>query len=171
MNFVTHLSLCSALEDLDGYVGKTKSLQKHAETCVMLRPEVFGSNLRSEVLAEANKASNKENISPPSGELSSTQLASSSSQLQTVSTRPIKRARTSKSLIGGTATWSVTCQDDFHADFCKFLIANGCAWLVENNPQTCLFLDKWIPGAPKPDRKHLSGPVLDAEVKRVEDVV
>jgi len=106
MNFVTHLSLCSALEDLDRYVGKTKSLQKHAGFCVMLRPEVFGSNLKSEGLAEVNKASNKENISPPSGELSSMQLTSSSSQLQTVSTRLIKCVCTSESLIGGTATWS-----------------------------------------------------------------
>jgi hypothetical protein len=39
------------------------------------------------------------------------------------------------------------------------------AWLVVNNPQTRFFLDKWIPGAPKPDCKHLLGPVLDAEVK------
>ena len=106
MNFVTHLSLCSALEDLDRYVGKTKSLWKHAESCVMLRPEVSGSNLRSEVLAEVDKVSNKENISPPRGELSSMQLASSASQLQTVSTRLIKRVCTSESLIGGTATWS-----------------------------------------------------------------
>ena len=101
MNFVTHLSLCSALEDLDRHVGKTKSLQKHAESCVMLRPEVFGSNPRSEVLAEVDKASNKENISPPSGELSSTQLTLSASQLQT-STMLIKCAHTSESLIGGT---------------------------------------------------------------------
>src|ERR1700676_1346460 len=155
MNFVTHLSLCSALEDLDRYVGKTKSLWKHAESCVMLRPEVFGSNLRSEVLAEVDKASNKENISPPSGELFSTQLTLSTSQLQT-STMPIKCAHTSESFIGGTATWSVAHQDDFHADFCKLLIANSCAWLVVNNPQTHLFLDKWIPSAPKPDCKHLS---------------
>jgi len=68
-------------------------------------------------------------------------------------------------------TWRFAHQDDFHTDFCKLLIANGCAWLVVNNPQTHLFLDKWIPNAPKPDCKHLSGPVLDAEVKRVEDVV
>ena len=99
------------------------------------------------------------------------QLTLSVSQLQTVSTRLIKHVCTSKSLISGTATWSVAHQDDFHADFCKLLITNGCAWLVVNNSQTHLFLGKWIPGAPKPDCKHLLGPVLDAEVKSVEDVV
>jgi len=49
--------------DLDRHVGKTKSLQKHAESCVMLRPRSLGQIRGVEVLAEVDKASNKENIS------------------------------------------------------------------------------------------------------------
>lgn len=32
-----------------------------------------------------------------------------------------------------------------------------------------LFVDKWIPGAIIPDRRTLSGPILDREAAKVED--
>jgi hypothetical protein len=52
---------------------------------------------------------------------------------------------------------------------CKLLIAIRAPWNAANNPQTHLFFQKWIPGAVVPDRRTLSGPILDREAAKVED--
>jgi hypothetical protein len=50
------------------------------------------------------------------------------------------------------------------------LVANGSAWLFANNPKTHIFTSKWMtPGAVIPDRKQLSGWILDQEVESVEE--
>lgn len=64
--------------------------------------------------------------------------------------------------------WSALIQQEFNRDFCRFLIANRLSWNVANNPQTRLFFQRWIPGAIVPDRRTLSGPVLDKEASKVE---
>jgi len=45
----------------------------------------------------------------------------------------------------------------------------GWAWNSANNPQLQQFFSKWVPEVQVPDHRKLSGPVLDAEVRRVED--
>ena len=63
--------------------------------------------------------------------------------------------------------WSPSLQREFGEDFCKLLIATRSAWNTANNPQVCLFFEEWIPGAIVPDRRTLSGPILDREAGKV----
>jgi hypothetical protein len=89
--------------------------------------------------------------------------------------RPPKRARvssftspdSSQSLAG--RVWNAPLQQEFGEDFCKLLIATRSSWNTAHNPQVQLFVDKWIPGAIVPDRRTLSGPILDREAGKVEN--
>lgn len=94
--------------------------------------------------------------------------------------RPLKRARLSsrspsftslqdspQTLIG--RAWNPPLQQEFGEDFCKLLIVTRSSWNTAHNPQVRLFVDKWIPGAIVPDRRTLSGTILDREAGRVED--
>jgi hypothetical protein len=66
-------------------------------------------------------------------------------------------------------SWTTAMQSEFGEDFCKLLIAIRAPWNSANNPQMHLFAQKWIPGAVVPDRRTLSGPILDQEAAKVED--
>ena len=91
--------------------------------------------------------------------------------------RPQKRPRTSSlaaqgpdgspSLVG--RVWNPPLQQEFGEDFCKLLIATRSSWNTAHNPQVRLFVEKWIPGAIVPDRRTLSGPILDREAGKVEE--
>ena len=65
--------------------------------------------------------------------------------------------------------WSPSLQQEFGEDLCKLLIATRSSWNTAHNPQMQLFVEKWIPGAIIPDRRTLSGPILDQEAGKVED--
>ena len=65
--------------------------------------------------------------------------------------------------------WNASLQQEFGEDFCRLLIATRSSWNTANNPQTRLFIEKWIPGAIVPDRCTLSGPILDREAGKVEE--
>jgi hypothetical protein len=88
---------------------------------------------------------------------------------------PSKRKRTSSvfedSPIAGRSIppWTATMQSEFAEDLCKLLIAIRASWNSANNPQMRLFFHKWLPGSVVPDRRTLSGPILDREVQKVED--
>ena len=93
--------------------------------------------------------------------------------------RPPKRPRTSSlaNLDGSESPnpvtvarqWNPPLQQEFGEDFCKLLIAIRSSWNTAHNPQMRLFVDKWIPGAVVPDRRTLSGPILDREAGKVEE--
>ncbi|KIL60077.1 hypothetical protein M378DRAFT_14359 [Amanita muscaria Koide BX008] len=92
--------------------------------------------------------------------------------------RPLKRTRvssfTSPQLSDGPQSsagrvWNSPLQQEFGEDFCKLLIATHSSWNTAHNPQVRLFIEKWIPGAIVPDRRTLSGPILDREAGKVED--
>jgi hypothetical protein len=90
--------------------------------------------------------------------------------------RPSKRPRTSSfnpessgSSSPVTRVWNSLLQQEFGEDFCKLLIAIRSSWNTAQNPQVHLFVDKWIPGAIVPDRRTLSGPILDREAGKVEE--
>jgi hypothetical protein len=87
-----------------------------------------------------------------------------------ISTRPLKRSRTSLSSFGNDSTspWSTSLQEDFDDDLLRLFVSCGFAWNSASNPQMGLFVEKWIPGAELPDRRALSGRILDREVARVE---
>jgi hypothetical protein len=91
--------------------------------------------------------------------------------------RPPKRARVSS--FTGTSpddlqspagrVWTPLLQQEFGEDFCKLLIATRSSWNTAHNPQVRLFVERWIEGAIIPDRRTLSGPILDREAGKVED--
>jgi hypothetical protein len=89
--------------------------------------------------------------------------------------RPPKRTRASSfaspedSLSPVAKTWNPSLQQEFGEDFCKLLIATRSSWNTAHNPQVRLFVEKWIPGAIVPDRRTLSGPILDREAGKVEE--
>ena len=97
-----------------------------------------------------------------------------------IAERPLKRSRVSSFTTGmgqdgftqspvAERVWNPTLQQEFGEDFCKLLIATRSSWNTANNPQMRIFVDKWIPGAIIPDRRTLSGPILDREAGKVEE--
>lgn len=93
--------------------------------------------------------------------------------------RPLKRSRASSFVSpegSGTSSpvvtaraWNPPLQQEFGEDLCKLLIATSSSWNTAHNPQMRLFIEKWIPGAIVPDRRTLSGPILDREAGKVEE--
>ena len=90
--------------------------------------------------------------------------------------RPPKRLRTSSLNPDGpglsspvTKGWNPLTQQEFGEDFCKLLIATQSSWNTAQNPQVRIFFEKWLPGAVIPDRRTLSGPILDREAEKVEE--
>ena len=147
--------------------GKPKQLLAHAERCQLLRPNNLGSNLLQETL-DLNKLriaqnADKENTAPA---LLPTQLMPARTPIGP----PLKWARTTLLSFRETQGLGEELQNEFNDNFLKLLVANGSPWLFANNPEMRIFADKWItPGAVIPDRKQLSGRILDKEVKSVED--
>lgn len=82
---------------------------------------------------------------------------------------PLGLAEGSGSSSPVTRSWNPAVQQEFGEDLCKLLIATLSAWNIAHNPQLRLFFDKWIPGAIVPDRRTLSGPILDREAGKVEE--
>jgi hypothetical protein len=83
-----------------------------------------------------------------------------------------KRRRTSSVLdspLSGRPSWTLAMQSEFGEDLCKLLISIRASWNSANNPQTHIFFQKWVPGAVVPDRRTLSGPILDREAAKVDD--
>ena len=90
--------------------------------------------------------------------------------------RPLKRNRVLSFTAGPDGSlnlvervWNPSQQQEFGEDFCRLLIATRSSWNTANNPQMRLFVEKWIPGAIVPDRRTLSGPILDREAGKVEE--
>ena len=82
---------------------------------------------------------------------------------------PLKRARTSLESLSEPSTWSASHQEEFGEDMCKVFVSCGIPWNVASNPELHLFTEKWIAGARVPDRRVLSGHLLDREVAKVEN--
>jgi hypothetical protein len=66
-------------------------------------------------------------------------------------------------------SWTSTVQSEFGEDLCKLFVAIRAPWNSANNPQMHIFFQKWVPGAIIPDRRTLSGPILDREAAKVEE--
>ncbi|KAJ7260042.1 ribonuclease H-like domain-containing protein [Mycena rebaudengoi] len=64
--------------------------------------------------------------------------------------------------------WDPPRQEEFAEDLCKLFIACNVAWNSAANPELLLFFSKYIPEAKIPDRRVLSGRVLDTLVVQVE---
>lgn len=84
-----------------------------------------------------------------------------------------KRKRTSStyddSPIYGYQPWTPEMQADFGSDLCRMMIAIRASWNSASNPELRMFFEKWVPGAKVPDRRTLSGPILDREAAKVDE--
>lgn len=145
---------------------KPKQMKTHAKRCLLPKPDVLGTNLVTETLQthqlHFTQQANTENTPPsPNQPLLHT---------HTPSGPPLKRARTTQLSFGETQGLDVETQLEFGHDFLKLLIANGSPFLFANNPETCIFANKWmIQGAIVLDRQKLAGHILDNKAKITED--
>ncbi|KZP14834.1 hypothetical protein FIBSPDRAFT_664421, partial [Athelia psychrophila] len=64
--------------------------------------------------------------------------------------------------------WTAEQQEEWRMDLCKLLVATHTPWNFVNNPQTRKFFAKYRPEAVVPDRRVLSGRVLDKVAESVE---
>jgi hypothetical protein len=155
--------------------GKQDRLLSHLKSC-----QKVDAQTRDRALADF--AAYKENLPPTRGQSRipySPALANNSHRFplqpiptppsSSATTRPLKRAKTSlEDIADSGALWPSGRQDEFDRDMCKLFVSCGFAWNAASNPEMSLFVSKWIPGATVPDRRSLSGRVLDGEVAKVE---
>ena len=145
--------------------GKISKMKAHLNNCQNISNE-------TRIQAIAELPANKENVTPlPSTMhyLPDTQLDPGPSN-SAAPARPLKRSRTSISSFGDDSgpQWSTSLQENFDDDILKLFVSCGFSWNSASNPQMRLFVEKWIPGANLPDRRALSGRILDREVAKVE---
>jgi hypothetical protein len=155
--------------------GKQDRLLSHLKSC-----QKVDTQTRDRALLDF--AAYKENLPPTRGQSRipySPALADNSPRFplqptptppsSSATTRPLKRAKTSlEDIADSGAPWPSGRQDEFDQDICKLFVSCGFAWNAASNPEMGLFFRKWIPGAMVPDRRSLSGRVLDGEVAKVE---
>ncbi|KAM6491660.1 hypothetical protein JOM56_012904, partial [Amanita muscaria] len=176
---VPHLSKCvfvgpdirnRAAEEINGKKNRRENPRMFGRSASMPLPAVMtGSGYVSNPSGLSVSAT-------PSGSPSPSPLLLSASLLNLE--RPLKRPRVSSfTSVDGSQNlaalagrvWNPPLQQEFGEDFCKLLIATRSSWNTAHNPQVQLFVEKWIPGAIIPDRRTLSGPILDREAGKVED--
>ncbi|KAJ7721951.1 ribonuclease H-like domain-containing protein [Mycena maculata] len=64
--------------------------------------------------------------------------------------------------------WEPPKQEEFAQDLCKLFVACNISWNSAANPQLNLFFSKYVPEAKIPDRRVLSGRVLDSLALQAE---
>ncbi|KAJ7066036.1 hypothetical protein C8F01DRAFT_1248067 [Mycena amicta] len=78
------------------------------------------------------------------------------------------RRTSGDNLFSTVAHLSQEFQAQFNDDLCDWFASCNIAWNVVNQPASWEFFRKWIPAAKLPDRRKLSGPILDGRVAMVE---
>jgi hypothetical protein len=132
--------------------------------CLLLKPDKLSSNLLEETL-NLNRL-----CLAQQADIENTAPVSSAPTQQLMHAPALKRTCTTLLSFSETQGLGEELQEEFSNDFLKLLVANGSPWLFANNPETHIFANKWMtPGAIIPNRKQLSGRILDKEVKLVED--
>ncbi|KAJ7718290.1 hypothetical protein DFH07DRAFT_680400, partial [Mycena maculata] len=64
--------------------------------------------------------------------------------------------------------WEPPKQEEFAQDLCKLFVACNISWNSAANLQLNLFFSKYVPEAKIPDRRVLSGRVLDSLALQAE---
>ncbi|KAJ7753324.1 ribonuclease H-like domain-containing protein, partial [Mycena maculata] len=64
--------------------------------------------------------------------------------------------------------WEPPKQEEFAQDLCKLFVACNISWNSAANPQLNLFFSKYVPEAKIPDRRVLSGRILDSLALQAE---
>ncbi|KAF9494661.1 hypothetical protein BDN71DRAFT_1392892, partial [Pleurotus eryngii] len=78
-----------------------------------------------------------------------------------------KRKTQAKLTVVSSAPWNKTQKQEYEADLCHLFVALNLPWNAVSNPEFQSFTSKYIPSASNPDRKALSGRILDKEVALV----
>lgn len=136
-----------ALHMVTPVCGKVDKLASHLKKCRWIP-----ANDQAELAALLG--SDKENASP----------------IMSIATgSPLKRAKTHDGISASSVSRkNADQQHEFSGDLCKLFVACGFPWVATTNPQMHIFAEKWLTGMDIPDRRVLSGRVLDSEVARVE---
>ncbi|KAJ7215840.1 ribonuclease H-like domain-containing protein [Mycena pura] len=71
----------------------------------------------------------------------------------------------------GLPMWPPEKQEEFYDDLCRLFVACNWAWNGVANPELLLFMSRYISQAKIPDRRVLSGRVLDRLVAQFEEKV
>lgn len=175
-------------EDVPAISGKLERWLSHLSRCHSVTPEV-------QALAKA--AAKKENSNGPNIRLSRVQDAARNVTLSLPQSDPnipgLSRhhANSLTTLIDATARttlnvphalreqhlpstrsygvmWDQPTQEEFAQDLCKLFVACNMSWNSASNPQLNLFFSKYVPEAKIPDRRVLSGRVLDSLAAQTE---
>ncbi|KAJ7149276.1 ribonuclease H-like domain-containing protein [Mycena crocata] len=170
-----------AISDVPPVCGKTERWVSHLSRCL---------NVSQELRAVASASRRKENATGM--RLSRVQQVARAAVLQvpepeTLWTRP-NRTLPSAGIVDAmmalnvshsastpqlpvttrNAMWDPVKQEEFAQDLCKVFVACNITWNSASNPQLNLFFSKYIPEAKIPDRRVLSGRVLDSLVVQAE---
>ncbi|KAG9220089.1 hypothetical protein CCMSSC00406_0007949 [Pleurotus cornucopiae] len=78
-----------------------------------------------------------------------------------------KRKTQAKLTVVLSALWNKTQKQEYEANLCRRFVALNLPWNAVSNPEFQSFTSKYIPSALNPDRKALSGRILDKEVALV----
>lgn len=138
-----------------------KKLETHLRGCKQLTPED-----QAAVMSLLEKENVPPMLSTPGPSRNSTHWPSTPLTPVTPlasGSRQLKRARTSFDVL------EVRTQAEFEVDVCKLFVACQIPWNAAQNPQMRKFTQKWITSdVVMPDRRILSGRVLNGEVEKVE---
>lgn len=150
----------------------------HARKCSNLAPSNMGSDICQDVIREMQ--SEKENVlphyhmsTPPASPISADNMALYSGT-STPARRPLQPSGSSSRLLVNSsaenpeAGWTHSLHEEFNEDMCRLLIANNSPWAFANNPQTRLFMQKWVKGSQLVNARVLSDHVLDKVSHSVE---
>lgn len=151
-------STLPALKAVAPICGKSDRMTTHLLGCASTEKA-----LKDEV--KAMRDAKKEARGGSSSKAASNQTASSSGE------PPAKRSKQQQFTVTTTQKWTPSRHAELATDLCRVFAANAWAWNAVENPETVKFLEKWIPGSNVPDRRDLSGPVLDKEVARYKAIM
>ena len=142
----------TAETDTTPICGKTETLKRHIRDC-----EHVSQSAKTKLeLENFDKDRDDDDVILPEIQPAGTQSSGSASKQSTFTvtkSKPFKKSQ----------------QNEFDADLCKVFVACNWAWLHADNPVFRWFFDKYLPSAHIPDRKTLSGAILNAESQRIND--
>ncbi|KDQ11884.1 hypothetical protein BOTBODRAFT_162332 [Botryobasidium botryosum FD-172 SS1] len=156
--------------------GRLKSIRNHLIACARVSEEV-----RAEAQSDKDKSEQHPRVKAPGPSKSITALYTGSQKRSCANSElpPEKHTHLKSgpvSHVTGAASsitqnilpFDTQTQSEF-SDLCRTFVSAGWAWSTIDNPEVRALFAKYIPGAAVPGRKKLSGPLLQIELKKVED--
>ncbi|KAJ7170282.1 ribonuclease H-like domain-containing protein [Mycena crocata] len=153
------------LEDVPPICGKAERMLSHLRKCPDVVPDVrafiqaCAKNKGSTVRLSRNQQIARAAVNAPAQLDIKLTPVHSSQRLESIQ---------SLHLVPQGETRVDSLQEEFAQDLCQVFISCNVAWNSAANPQLLLFFSKYVPEAKIPDRRVLSGRVLDSLVCQVE---